>query len=70
LEAPYHPRSDQLFRKNPFLKSYDYFLPSAELLHLLHSKLFSGPSARLPEIPKDLGHFVPAGSFISSTPSV
>jgi hypothetical protein len=66
----YRPRSEQLFQKNPFLKSYDYFLPSAELLHLLHSKLFSGPSARLPEIPKDLGHFVPAGSFISSTPSV
>ena len=63
-------RLSKLTAKHPSLASYDFFQPSRALLSLLTSRLFSGPSLDPCELPKTLGHFVPAGSTTSTLPSL
>ena len=55
-------RCQQLFQKHPCLGSFDYFLPSPELVHLLTLRLYSGPMVDPCVLPKELGRFVPGGS--------
>ena len=55
-------RCEQLFLKHPCLASYDYFQPSPELIQLLFSRLYSGPTLEACALPAVLGRFVPAGS--------
>ena len=57
---------NQIFRKVPRLKYYNYFQPSAEIISLLQSRLFSDSPLGLPELPRNLGRFVPAESTITS----
>lgn len=61
-------RSEQIFLAHPSLRTYDYFLPSAELLQLLSSALYTKPTVALPALPKTLGRIVRAGSTISCSP--
>jgi hypothetical protein len=71
LSRPTHPdvtfssHIEQLFRKHPSMKNWHFFLPSPELLQLLHSLLFTKPLTGLPLLPKMLGQFVPASSISS-----
>jgi hypothetical protein len=66
LSARFH----QLFAKHPLLESFDYFLPSQDLLQLLTSRLFSEPNPRPCVLPANLGRFVPAGSTTFDSPSI
>ena len=62
-------RCTKLFRTHPSLASWDFFLPSLELLQLLTSRLYSR-HMRVPcVLPTVLGRFVPAGciTFGSAT---
>jgi hypothetical protein len=53
----------QIFRTVPRLQSYNYFLPSPELISEIQLRLFSDSPLGLPELPKNLGQFVPAASI-------
>ena len=63
-------RSAQLFAKHPSLATWDFFLPSPELLQLLYSRLFSGPARAPCALPRVLGQFVPAGCTTLSSPVI
>ena len=63
-------RAEQIFRKHPSLRTYDYFLPSPELLQSLFSSLSTKPAQVLQNLPNNLGRFVPAGSTISFSPQL
>ena len=63
-------RSSQLFAKHPSLATWDFFLPSPELLQLLYSKLFSGPVVGPCVLPTVLGQFVPVASITSNSPVI
>jgi len=66
-----HPaRCQQLFQKHPSLRRLDYFQPSAGLLSALSSALFTRPPAVPSSLPRSLGHFVPAGSTFSCSPTL
>jgi hypothetical protein len=58
-------RSEQIFRMNESVRTWDYFLPSPELLRSISCALSSKPIQGLPSLPRNLGRFVPAGSTIS-----
>ena len=60
FSLPLTSRSAQLFVKHPCLSTYSFFHPSPELLRLLTSRLFSGPSPVPCVLPSSLGRFVPA----------
>ena len=60
-------RSSKLFAKHPCLHTYSYFHPSPELLQLLISKLFSGPSPVPCVLPNNLGLFAPVVSTTSTS---
>jgi len=62
-------RAEQICQSHPFLRTCDCFLPSPELLQLLTSALFTSPSVALPDLPSNLGRFVPAGFIISHSPA-
>ena len=70
FSLPSSTRLPQLFAKHPSLATYDYFLPSPELIHLLSSRLFSEPLQAPCVLPKTLGRFLPAGSTTLSLPSL
>ena len=70
FSLPFPSRSSQLFAKHPSLATWDFFLPSPELLQLLYSKLFSGPARAPCVLPTVLGQFVPAGSTTLSSPVI
>jgi hypothetical protein len=55
----------QIFRTMPRLQFYNYFQPSAAFISVIQSRLFSDSLLGLPELPKNLGQFVPAASIIS-----
>jgi hypothetical protein len=59
-------RVEQLFLRQPLMRTWLFFLPSPELLQLLHSLLFIEPLQCLPPLPKRLGQFVPVGSIVSN----
>ena len=63
-------RSEQIFQKHALARTWDYFLPSPELLQLLTSLLFNELTPDLPSLPRNLGRFVPAGSTISCSPTL
>ena len=63
-------RSEQIFRKHASARTWDYFLPSPELLQSLSYLLSSAPTLDLPSLPRNLGRFVPAGSTISCSPVI
>lgn len=63
-------RCHKLFATHSLLKSMDYFLPSATLIQLLTSRLFSEPVPTRCVLPKTLGRFVPAGFTTLSSPSI
>ena len=54
-------RSEQIFQSHPLMRTYDYFLPSPELLQLLTSRLYSKHNPVPCVLPQVLGQFVPAG---------
>jgi hypothetical protein len=55
----------QIFRTMPRLRSYNFFQPSPDLISLIQSKLFCDSTPGLPELPRNLGRFVPAESITS-----
>jgi hypothetical protein len=61
-------RHEQIYQKHTLLRTWNYFLPSPELLQLLGSLLFTKPSPVPPALPKNLGHFFPAGCTILCLP--
>jgi hypothetical protein len=63
-------RSEQIYQKHASARTWDYFLPSQELLQSLSYLLSSAPTLVLPNLPKNLGRFVPAGSTISCSPEI
>jgi hypothetical protein len=63
-------RAEQIFQKHALARTWDYFLPSPELLQSLSSTLFSEQMRGHPSLPKNLGRFVPAGSTIYCSPSI
>jgi hypothetical protein len=63
-------RSEQIFQRHASARTWDYFLPSPELLQSLSCLLSSAPTLDLPNLPKSLGRFVPAGSTISCSPMI
>jgi hypothetical protein len=71
ISRPTHPnlshsdRSEQIFRMHASARTWDYFLPSPELLQSISCALYSESTPGLPKLPKSLGRFVPAGSTIS-----
>jgi hypothetical protein len=65
LTLSHSARSEQIFRMNASVRTWDYFLPSPELLQCISCALYSKPIQGLPSLPKNLGRFVPAGSTIS-----
>ena len=60
----------QTFQRLPWMKTLSFFQPSPELVSVLHSSLCSNLRSDLPEIPKQLGHFVPAESITSAFVSI
>ena len=54
---------NQIFQTVPRLRFCNYFQPSHELISLLQLRLFSSSPQVLPELPKNLGRFVPAKSI-------
>jgi hypothetical protein len=58
-------RAEQIHLKYPFLRTYQHFQPSPELLQLLTSSLSSEPTSVLPDLPQNLGRFV-TGEFTTS----
>ncbi len=67
---PLPQRFSQLFVKHPSLATFDYFLPSPALLHLLSSRLFSEHRLLPCDLPKPLGHFEAAGCTTFISPSL
>ena len=63
-------RSEQIYQKHASARTWDYFLPSPELLQSLSCLLSSEPTLDLPNLPRNLGRFVPAGSTISCSPVI
>ena len=63
-------RAEQIFQKHALARTWDYFLPSPELLQSLSSLLFNKQTRDPPSLPKNLGRFVPAGSTISCSPNI
>jgi hypothetical protein len=63
-------RSEQIFLKHASARTWDYFLPSPELLQSLSCLFSSAPTLDLPSLPRNLGRFVPAGSTISCLPTI
>ena len=63
-------RSEQIYQKHASARTWDYFLPSPELLQSLSCLLSSAPTLDLPNLPKSLGRFVPAGSTILCSPEI
>ena len=59
IPSNFWPQLAQIDRRTT---QWDYFQPSDELTSLLHSSLCSPSRPGLPDLPKKLGHFVPAGS--------
>jgi hypothetical protein len=57
-----HDWHTQMFRKVPRLQFYNCFLPSPELISEIQLRLFSDSPLGLPELPRNLGQFVPAAS--------
>lgn len=68
FSLPFPARATQVFVKHPSLASYDYFLPSPDLLLLLSSRLFCGQPQAPCALPKNLGRFVPAGCTTFTSP--
>jgi len=60
----------QLTTKHPIIKTWDYFLPSPELLLLLSSRLSTTRCLGLPSLPTNLGQFVPTESIVSNSPVI
>ena len=50
---------EQIFQNLGYMRSWNFFLPSQELLQLLSSALFSAPWQVPPKLPKNLGRLVP-----------
>jgi hypothetical protein len=63
-------RAEQIFQKHALARTWDYFLPSQELLQSLSFSLFNEQTRGHPGLPKNLGRFVPAGSTISCSPTI
>ena len=63
-------RAEQIFQTHESLRTWDYFLPSQELLQSLSSLLFNEQTRDPLNLPENLGHFVPSGSTISCSPSI
>ena len=63
-------RSEQIFQRHASARTWDYFLPSPELLQSLSYLLSSAPTLDLPNLPRNLGRFVPAGFTISCSPTI
>jgi hypothetical protein len=62
--------AQQLFQMYPIMRTWRRFLPSPELQQLLYSSLFTPPAPTPLDLPKRLGHFVPAESIISCLPTI
>ena len=63
-------RAEQIYQKHASARTWDYFQPSPELLQSLSSLLFSEQTLGLPNLPRNLGQFAPAGSTISCSPRI
>jgi hypothetical protein len=63
-------RAEQIFQKHALARTWDYFLPSQELLQSLSSSLFNERTQDRQDLPKNLGRFVPAGSTILCSPTI
>ena len=63
-------RAEQIFQKHALARTWDYFLPSRELLQNLSSSLFNERTQGHHDLPKNLGRFVPAGSTILCSPTI
>jgi len=70
VDIDHSVRVQQLITKYPFIKTWDYFLPSPELLQLLSLRLSMTQSLGLPSLPTSLGQFVPTASTISNSPVI
>jgi hypothetical protein len=70
FNLPHSERAEQIFQKYAFMRTWDYFLPSPEILQLLASLLFTEVSQDHPRLPANFGRFVPTGSTISSSQSL
>ena len=56
----------QTYQRYLWIKNLRFFHPSPELILALRSSLFSSSNQDLPVMPKQLGHFAPAGSTTSA----
>jgi hypothetical protein len=65
LKLSHSDRSGQIFQMHASARTWDYFLPSQDLLQSITCALYSKSTQGLPSLPKTLGRFVPAGSTIS-----
>ena len=63
-------RAEQIFQTHESMRTWDYFLPSQEFLQNLYSLLFNEQTRDPLSLPKNLGHFVPAGSTILCSPTI
>ena len=63
-------RAEQIFQKHALARTWDYFLPSQELLQSLSSSLSNERTQDHQDLPKNLGRFVPAGSTILCSPTI
>jgi len=70
VDIDHSVRVQQLTTKYPFIKTWDYFLPSPELLQLLSLWLSMTRSLGLPSLPTSLGQFVLTESTISNLPVI
>ena len=70
FDLSFSERAEQIFQKHELARTWDFFQPSPELLQSLSSLLFSERMEGLPSLPKNLGHFVRAGSTILCSPEI
>jgi len=70
VDIDHSVRVQQLTTKCPFIKTWDCFQPSQELLQLLSLRLSMTRSLGLPNLPTSLGQCVPAESIISNSPVI
>jgi hypothetical protein len=69
FNLPHSERAERILQKYAFMRTWDYFLPSPEILQFLASLLFTEVSQDRARLPANLQRFVPTGSTISCSPS-
>lgn len=70
LSLSSHERRAQIYHQAPRMKPWDIFVPSLELSLLLTSSLCTGQCPARPEIPQQLGQFVPGDSISYTLPVI